>query len=378
MTDTPYTDKFFAHHEKGSRDSALATIPVLFEFVRPASVVDVGCGSGEWLGEFKAAGVSDTVGIDGDYVDRAKLSIEPDRFLARDLTQPFALDRRFDLAVSLEVAEHLPEASADGFVASLARLAPIVLFSAAIPDQGGTGHVNEQWPEYWSERFERHGYVAVDCLRPRLWNNEMVNSSYRQNMLVFVERSRLNDYPAAAAVFAKDGPDRPLAVVHPAFYREHNDVLWSAIRASQRQVLRATLKLRETSILVFPDWSLPEGELCGQLRALLAAMAAHPERGALSLVIYIGAQSHDSIRALSRQVGVELAASHGPMLAQGPEVATVDNTMDANGWRLLRECTQWRAALSREDSMAIARVGADTLPSVSLAEIEARISLSRK
>ena len=71
----------------------------------------------------------------------------------------------------LEVAEHIPPECADIFVESLTwGLAPVIMFSAAVPGQGGTLHLNEQWPAYWASKFAQHGYVLIDCLRPQLWD----------------------------------------------------------------------------------------------------------------------------------------------------------------------------------------------------------------
>jgi hypothetical protein len=100
--------------------------------------------------------------------------------------KPFSLSERFDLAISLEVAEHLPRRSASGFVRSLCQLAPIVLFSAAVPGQGGEHHVNEQWPEYWRQAFANHHFVMFDPFRPLLWHDERVAFYYRQNLFLFI------------------------------------------------------------------------------------------------------------------------------------------------------------------------------------------------
>ena len=138
-----------------------------------------------------------------------------DRFVAHDLTRPLpdaVLYERHDLALSLEVAEHLPEARAASFVGELCELAPVVVFSAAVPGQGGTGHVNEQWAEYWARLFERNGFHVSAALRWRFWNNSSVENWYRQNILVAA--SRPQDHPELfetplAAVYS---------VVHPVLY----------------------------------------------------------------------------------------------------------------------------------------------------------------
>jgi hypothetical protein len=123
------------------------------------------------------------------------------------------------LAISLEVAEHLPENAADDFVASLVRLAPIVLFSAAAPYQGGQNHVNEQWPGYWAERFAARNYLPVDCIRRRVWENPEVEWWYAQNTFLYVERSRLAGDSALMREYEAAGP-HALPLIHPRRYIE--------------------------------------------------------------------------------------------------------------------------------------------------------------
>ncbi|HTU82550.1 MAG TPA: hypothetical protein VMF61_10495, partial [Candidatus Acidoferrales bacterium] len=122
--------------------------------------------------------------------------------------------RTFDLAISLEVAEHLPESSAASFVATLTTLAPAVLFSAAVPFQGGEHHVNERWQSYWAELFERRGYTCVDCVRPRFWNDASIEFWYRQNTLVYVRAAQLERYSKLPKTLV-GRPNYPFDVVHP-------------------------------------------------------------------------------------------------------------------------------------------------------------------
>ena len=110
-------------------------------------------------------------------------------------TRPLALGRSFDLAVALEIAEHLPDSAAECFVESLTGLAPAVLFSAAIPGQGGTGHLNERWPEYWSRLFAAAGFDPIDALRPRIWHDERVEVWYAQNTFLYVARGAQGNFP---------------------------------------------------------------------------------------------------------------------------------------------------------------------------------------
>ena len=185
--------------------------------VQPNTVIDVGCGVGTWLAVLAENGVADVWGIDGDYVDRALLQIPEERFLPHDLTKRVHLERRFDLVLCLEVAEHLPADSAPTLIDSLVGLGPVILFSAAIPYQGGTHHVNEQWPEYWARHFAARGYAPVDCVRCRIWQLEDVQWCYAQNILLFVERGYLNSNSFLRRE-AENTPPTPLSLVHPAKY----------------------------------------------------------------------------------------------------------------------------------------------------------------
>ncbi len=209
-----YDADFYDDIDAMSSASAAAIVPWAVGALSPTSVVDVGCGRGAWLAAFKAAGVDDVLGLDGDYVDRSTLHIRPDEFRAVDLLDPPALGRTFDLVVSLEVAEHLPAAVAPAFVAWLVMAAPVVLFSAAIPGQGGVNHVNEQWPEYWADQFEAGGYRAIDAVRPRFWNDERVGFYFAQNIVVYARADLAHDVEARVGPVLGDGPE-VLSLVHP-------------------------------------------------------------------------------------------------------------------------------------------------------------------
>lgn len=210
-----YDSEFFLKHQASARSSADATVPHVIDLVRPTSVLDLGCGLGSWLASFRAQGVTDVCGVDGDYVQRELLEIPPMQFVSGDLTQALDLGRRFDLALSLEVAEHLPEVAAPVLVASLVRHAPVVLFSAAVPGQAGQHHVNCQWPDTWAMHFRERGYEVIDCLRSVIWGRSDVAWWYQQNLLLFADRSHIAKTPALAAALSRHPVPRMLARVHP-------------------------------------------------------------------------------------------------------------------------------------------------------------------
>lgn len=244
-----YDSEFFAFVHRSAARSAKRVVPLLLELFRPRSVVDLGCGLGTWLAAFGELGVEDRLGVDGDYVDLTRLEIPRSDFVVHDLSEAVALPRTFDLAVSLEVAEHLPEAAADTLVASLASLAPVVVFSAAIPGQGGVGHVNEQWPDYWAEKFAASDYAVVDCLRPVVWCDEDVDWWYAQNALAFVRRDELARRPDL-----RETPSGwPLAIVHPRLYAGRNFMIRWLERVGALRTELARIVPRETKYILVDD-----------------------------------------------------------------------------------------------------------------------------
>lgn len=212
-----YGPEFFEGQSEGSLLSAKVVVPLVCELLHPRSVVDVGCGRGTWLAVFREYGVAKVLGLDGDYVGRTSLLVPPECFRATDLRKPFTLDDEFDVAVCLEVAEHLPIRSAQGLVESLVGLAPAVLFSAAVPLQGGTNHVNEQWPKYWATLFAGFRYRRVDAIRPTIWKDRRVKWWYRQNTFLFVNETHVGSYPGLASA---SEPEEDLMLIHPdVFYQ---------------------------------------------------------------------------------------------------------------------------------------------------------------
>lgn len=179
---TDYDGAFFAHMTSAASHSAQVVAPLVLDLLPPVkSVVDVGCGTGAWGRAFQDLGAHKVLGVDGAYVDPAQMLVD---FQPADLAAGMPDVGRFDLVVCLEVAEHLPETRAASFVRDLTALAPLVLFSAAAPGQGGTNHVNEQWPDYWISLFQHCGYLCVDALRPALRYDERVAWFYRQNLML--------------------------------------------------------------------------------------------------------------------------------------------------------------------------------------------------
>jgi len=176
--------------------SAEQIVPLLSSVLPIKSVVDFGCGQGAWLSVWQKTGAA-VLGVDGHYVDQRHLLIDPRMFRAADLSQHIDLGQRFDLVQSLEVAEHLPAQKASDFIGTLTGHGTFVMFSAAVPGQGGEHHINEQPLEYWREIFRERGYVAVDCIRPKIADNLRVQDWYRYNTILYAEKDQFNSLPTS-------------------------------------------------------------------------------------------------------------------------------------------------------------------------------------
>jgi SAM-dependent methyltransferase len=241
----PYDREFYEKNKRGSSLAASRVVPELLRVLSPASVIDVGCGVGTWLAEFQRYGILDVIGVDGDYVDPGNLYIDPRQFYARDLRGPLEIGRDFDLAVCLEVAEHLPAECAELFVRELTHLAPAVFFSAAVPLQGGVGHLNEQWPDYWAKIFERFGFLALDFVRPRIWNDPKIDWWYRQNSILYFRGDYIEARPKVKRAL-EECRGNLLCLVHPQLYlgRHYQAVGLKTLLCQVPAALKRALKNR--------------------------------------------------------------------------------------------------------------------------------------
>ena len=188
-------------------EAAMAEMPV-------RSVVDFGCGRGAWLKAATNLGIADIRGYDIPEIDVTERNFPADRFFPADLSQPIDPGRRFDLAVTTEVAEHIPLPGAANFIANVCAASDYVLFSAAPPYQGGAGHNNEQWVEYWAKLFAEHGYDCFDILRARFWHDGAIRSYYRQNVMLFATGAARDRLVAKGHAVTRT----PLTLIHPEQY----------------------------------------------------------------------------------------------------------------------------------------------------------------
>jgi hypothetical protein len=156
------------------------------------SSIEIGCGNAHWTRSLLSKQIDlDYVVADGPWNKLSDLLVDKRNFLEIDLTKKITLPKRFDILICLEVAEHVAEEFSENVIETLISGADIIIFGAAIPFQGGFGHVNEQWPSYWRKKFLDRKYVAFDLIRPQFWQDKEVHYWYRQNMFVYIHESNI-------------------------------------------------------------------------------------------------------------------------------------------------------------------------------------------
>jgi SAM-dependent methyltransferase len=214
-----FNSGYYQSLSDASAASARVVVPYLMQLFAPASVVDVGCGSGHWLDAFGALGVERLVGLDMGMVPEGDPAVRNGWLRKTDLSVPFAMDERFGLALSIETLQYLPQAREAGFINDLAALAPVVVFSTSIPMQQwpAPGDPIERWQGHWPPLFAKHGFRVCDVVRQKFWDDPRVGWWYRQNVLVFINDRVLLERKELWPLI--EGVGR-LSAVHPAAIEE--------------------------------------------------------------------------------------------------------------------------------------------------------------
>ncbi|MCC5612740.1 class I SAM-dependent methyltransferase [Nostoc sp. CHAB 5834] len=232
---TKYIHTSAVHNTRAAEE----VLPLLFDYISPQSVVDVGCGTGTWLSVFERFGIGDLLGVEGEYLDPKSLVIQERLIRVANLELPLRIDRRFDLCVSLEVGEHLSDQASTSYVNSLCDLSDVILFSAAIPGQTGQNHINEQWPDYWQRKFATRGYYFYDLFRAKLWHNTQVDWWYKQNIFLVAKPIILPDQKPVSGTVP--------AYIHPDLFYSH--LSGNSSRAFYQYVIGNAIKVRWRNVL---------------------------------------------------------------------------------------------------------------------------------
>ncbi len=202
--------------------SAKVIVPLICKAINPKSVIDLGCGIGVWLSEFKKNGAQIVKGVDGEWVLEQKLlidkkDIEIYDFEDKSKSAKLVEGKRYDLAICLEMAEHVSSNRAEYIVETLCRVSDVIYFSGATPYSGGMHHVNEQWQSYWINKFEKRNFIVVDYVRPKIWNNKNVCYCYAEESFVFINRERIDDFPLLKNEMREDVIYN---LVHPIHFKD--------------------------------------------------------------------------------------------------------------------------------------------------------------
>lgn len=216
----------YVHNERYTTAGAREVLRVLFDEIgTPNSMLDVGCGIGTWLAAASEFGCQVIHGLDGTVADQSQLVVSRNQLESIDFEGDWSVGNKFDLIISMEVAEHLTAAAADRLIRNMCESTDQVLFSAAIPRQPGQHHINCQWPSAWQAIFNKYGFQCSDQIRWKLWSNELVESWYRQNVF-FASRAR------------KDEAEPRLArVIHPEMFDCMAGIRKDQIRAEYERVI---------------------------------------------------------------------------------------------------------------------------------------------
>jgi len=201
---------------ESASQSAKVIVPILCEKIRPRSVIDIGCGVGDWLSEFLKNGIEIVKGYDGDWVPRDNLIIPHQLFYPLDFYSKFPKEEKFDLAICLEVVEHVSMDVSEKILDFMCMTADVIFFSAAVPGQGGYEHINEQFQDFWIDQFKVRGFTAYDYVRPKIWMNEKVSFYYQQNGFIFANsRAKLKLNFEEIPFISK--------IIHPFLYQKASD-----------------------------------------------------------------------------------------------------------------------------------------------------------
>ena len=190
-----YKNKYYQRHRDLTLSSAKKIIQLFPNTFNPKSVLDIGCGTGEWMSLFKTKYPScNLVGIDGHWIKSDDLICKDIDLFNLDLSSDLAskvFEKKYDLIICLETITDLTEQCGNNLIEKICKSSDICLFSSGTPVQTHTPHKNRQWQSYWRGLFEKNGFKVLDVIRPAIWNDNDVGAWYRQNCFLFVGSTSL-------------------------------------------------------------------------------------------------------------------------------------------------------------------------------------------
>jgi SAM-dependent methyltransferase len=237
-----YGESFYSNQSKGSLQSARRYLRYLWTTFQPKSVLDVGCGRGAWLKACHELGATRILGVDGNWNSQSLMIDNAIDFRSVDLNKSFSIEKKVDLTICLEVAEHLEPETAPQLIKCLTDSSNVVLFSAAYLNQGGTNHINEQPHSYWAKLFAEHFFYPFDLFRPVFWGDEDVAFWYRQNVFLYIRKDSFEWNLISSSGHNPMANIDFMNCIHPdaMSFRRHLAALYpSFIRVLRRRLFRA-------------------------------------------------------------------------------------------------------------------------------------------
>jgi SAM-dependent methyltransferase len=190
--DQGYSEIYYNGIESANSHAYELLAETLNEVFQPKSVVDVGCGSGGISAALRDSGVGEIYPFD---FSQASVDMTRKRGFTSarrlDLTQAKEIPETADLCLCLEVAEHIPRKFERHLVALLSRVAPVLIFTAAPPGQGGHLHVNLRSQDHWKQLFREQGMEQDNSSQQQMlqmFGGRMIRD-YSTNLLVFRRRN---------------------------------------------------------------------------------------------------------------------------------------------------------------------------------------------
>ena len=212
-----YLNKFFLKHRPITLSSAKKIIKLFPNYFNPKLILDIGCGTGEWIKTFNDRYSScKFIGIDGHWINSDDLIYKNCDFLNIDLNSELSsetFNKKYDLVCCLETITDLTEHKGQNLIKKICNITDMCLFSSGTPVQTHGPHKNQQWQSYWHSLFIKNEFTALDFIRPAIWNDIDVGPWYRQNCFLFVKKSWLKNNPEWQNLTLNQ--QFPIDIVHP-------------------------------------------------------------------------------------------------------------------------------------------------------------------
>ena len=212
-----YDEKFWGPRRGNwNYSSAKIILPMIFKYYKPNSIIDVGCGIGTWLSAALELGIDNLKGLDCNEISEDFLLV-PRKYISIDNleTHENKNNIKYDLAISVEVAEHLDNSASEHFIKMLTSYSKVIIFSAGIPYQEGEHHINCQQPQFWHDIFAKYEYICFD-FRNELMNMwEKINPCYAQNILLYVHKDFIDIFKKHFSM-----TNKPIFYYHPHYVNQ--------------------------------------------------------------------------------------------------------------------------------------------------------------